>query len=82
MRLLRTVQTSSSYWQSDDLHSGAGQRPSDGGCKSVDTLNRQSEEVEISSTTINIALTMSAPPPAKAKPSASSNPGDDPAIRS
>ena len=41
--------------QSDDLHSGAGQCPFDGGSKSVDTLNRETEEVEVSSTPINVA---------------------------
>jgi len=36
-------------------HSGTGQSPFDGGSKSVDTLDRETEEVEISGTSINVA---------------------------
>jgi hypothetical protein len=41
--------------QSHDLHSGMGQCPFDGGSKPVDTLDGETEEVEISSTSINVA---------------------------
>ncbi len=41
--------------QSHDLHSDTGQCPFDGGSKPVDTLNGETEEVEISGSSINIA---------------------------
>jgi hypothetical protein len=37
------------------IFSGTGQCPFDGRSKSVDTLNRETEEVEISGTSINVA---------------------------
>jgi hypothetical protein len=41
--------------QNHDLHSCARQCPFDGGSKPVDTLNRETEEVQISGTSINVA---------------------------
>jgi hypothetical protein len=41
--------------QSDDLHSGTDQCAFDGRGKPVDTLGRETEEVEISSTSIHVA---------------------------
>ncbi len=41
--------------ESDDLHTGTDQCPFDGRSKSVDTLNRETEEVEVSSTSVNVA---------------------------
>jgi hypothetical protein len=68
--------------QSHDLHSGTGQCPFDGGSKPVDTLNGETEEVEISVPRSTSPLMMSAPPPANAKSSASSSPATIAAIRS